>query len=305
MVPRTLLLPLLSLSALSFQALACGEPAGPVVPPAVDARPAPRSTTLPPPVEHAPDPDPVTAENLYEKERYWPYRVSLVESFQPAGGEKLVQRNRIGVLIRVEPSGNPRIDFGHFGNWEVPVEKTDVVEQANRVRLGEERKDAPNFTYAIRTRILSSRDEEQIAQEDVFWSASKEAFLCVFADPLAEGFDALASSLVELSDRDPVGTIFFPQGQVPDPVVHARIRQLGWEVPFLADFLSEAYTETVLPEEKELPRVMLQTAEGRVLYEGLLRADTAAALRVAIDATFGTRSTDSEKHVNNVRGSGI
>src|SRR6266478_2577980 len=76
----------------------------------------------------------VRAANLLDHEKLWPYRVTLTHAWQPPGGSAALVAGTVGVLIRVEPGGVARIDFSSDGKYEVPIEKTDLVENANRIQ---------------------------------------------------------------------------------------------------------------------------------------------------------------------------
>jgi hypothetical protein len=238
-----------------------------------------------------PDAPPVTEENLLASERFWPYRVGLTGPWQPAREGASLRPNAVGVLIRVEPSGMPRIDFGSAGKYEVPVAGTDLLERSNQIRLGAVEKRFPNFIHAIRTRMLDPR-AAPLRPLNVEEVTGRSGFLCVYADPAAEDFGELARALIPLRERHGVLTILFPQGVHGDAAVGAQLRSLEWPVPFLADFLSEPYTRTLLVEGTRLPTLVLQTSEGRVLYEGRGKGDV-AALTAALDAAFGSASEGS------------
>jgi hypothetical protein len=225
----------------------------------------------------------VTAANLLDNERYWPYRVALTAPWpEQAPPEEALSPGLTGVLIRVEASGLPRIDFGKWGKHEVPVERTDLLARANRIRTGKEKKDAPNFVHAIASRMLDSASEapRPLPVEE---SAKQRAFLCVFADPSDPGFEALARALAPLREREGVMTILFPQGEHADDTVRERLRALAWPVPHLLDFLSEPYTRTLLVEGTPFPYVMLHTREGRVIWQGGWSAKAAALLAREVD----------------------
>ncbi len=249
---------------------------------------------LPAPVRAAEDDPParpaeaaaVTEANLFANERFWPYRVALTAPWQPPGREQLLPAGSTGVLIRVERPGAARIDFSADGKYEVPVGRTDLVESANRIRTGELAKDAPNFTWAIATRLVDSDADELVAlsPEEV---AQHRGFLCVFVDPDEEAFEAIAAGLAPLRERDGVLTILFAQGRHPSAELRERLRALDWRIPFVYDFLSEPYTRTLLPEETPLPHLLLQTDEGRVVFQGSWRADVVPELGAALDAAFG------------------
>lgn len=231
--------------------------------------------------------DDINASNLLANERYWPYRVKLTADWQPPGRDEPLPAGFAGVLIRVEPSGLPRIDFGRFGKYEVTVEQTDLVERANQIRQGREAKEEPNFVHAIKSRMLVS-DSDSLVPLQPPEVAGHRAFLCVFADPGAAGFEAIAHALVPLRDRDGVMTILFAQGTHPDPALREQLRALDWKVPFLYDYLSEAYTRTLLVDGTPFPYVMLQTAEGRVLLQGAWSADLAEKLDAELRRAFAT-----------------
>jgi hypothetical protein len=130
----------------------------------------------------------------------------------------------------------------------------------------------------------SASDSPQMLPAD--HASGWQGFLCVFADPGAEGFDELVKTLVPLREQPGVMTIFFPQGTHSDPELRERLRALEWPVPFLSDFLSEPYTRTLLVEGTPTPFAMLQTNEGRVLFQGRLAGDVSELVR-ALNAGFG------------------
>jgi hypothetical protein len=145
----------------------------------------------------AEDASPVTAATLLASERFWPYQVALTRPWQPAGRAQPLRAGSDGVLIRIEASGLARVDFGRDGLYAVPVAETDLLERANRIRLGEAQKDAPNFVLAIGPRLLDSASPElqPFSLQEV---AGYERFLCVFADPNAPDFEAMAKALAPL-----------------------------------------------------------------------------------------------------------
>jgi len=234
------------------------------------------------------EPSAVTAENLASAERFWPYRVTLVEAWQPAGRAEPLRAGTPGVLIRVEASGLARVDFSSQGKHEIPIEKTDVVENANRIRRGELEKAEPNFIHAIAPRLVDPTGEKLIPLGPEA-SADRPGFLCVFADPGAEGFAALAAALAPLRDRHGVMTILFPQGAHPDAETRERLRALEWSVPFVYDFLSEPYTSTLLAAGTPMPVLLLQTNEGRLVFQREWAPDVVPALSAALDQAFAAR----------------
>jgi hypothetical protein len=225
----------------------------------------------------------VTPENLMASERFWPYQVALTSAWRPLDRDRPLAVGTGGVLIRVEAGGSARIDFGRDGIYTVPVAQTDLVERANRIRLGQELKMGPNAALAIGRKLTDSRAERLV----VFKPDEKvpiRGFLCVFADPDAPGFAELAAALRPMQQRDGVLTVLFPQGQHPDQETLERLHALDWKVPFAFDFLSDSYTESFLPAGTPLPAVLLQTVEGRALFLGSWKPGSLAELTAALDA---------------------
>lgn len=226
----------------------------------------------------APEANPVTRQNLLASERFWPYRVSLVRSWKPAGREQPLVPGSTGVLIRVESSGRARIDFGRDGLCTVPAEATDLIERANDVRLGKLEKQAANFVLAIGPRLLDSSSDEP-RSVPIAESAHRPGFLAVFA--AAERLPELAPVLAPLEGRGGVMTIVFAQGDHPDLRLRDDLRRLGWKVPFVPDHLADAYTDSLLPDGMRPPAVVLQTPEGRVLFARAWGDDVGARLAAA------------------------
>ncbi len=236
-----------------------------------------------------PSAPPVTAGNLLQSERFWPYQIELTSPFTLAGRETPLVAGTLGVLIRVEPTGLARIDFGRDGRAEVPVATTNLLAEANRIRLGEEGKPAPNLVHAIGPRLVDAEAEE-IRAVDFGALFEQRIFLAVFADPSAEGFPKLAAALAPLRSRDGVETVLFPQGAHSDRAMWEQLRTLDWPVPFLRDPHSEGYTMSLRPEDAPLPAVMLLTPDGRVLLDRPWQDDVVKQVARTLDAELKAAS---------------
>src|SRR5262245_52359355 len=223
---------------------------------------------------------PVTASNLMASERFWPYQVALARPWQPAGRAEPLQPAIAGVLIRVEDPKTARIDFGRDGLYEVPVETTDLLDRANRIRTGELEKMAPNFVLDIGPRLMDPA-ADPLRPFGLRATAERSRFLCVFADPSAPGFKELAGALAPLRERPGLLTILFAQGRHPDETLRDPLRALGWPTPFVLDHLAEAYTPSLLGEVA-MPAVMLVTGEGRLLLRSPWRPAVMDELRAAL-----------------------
>ena len=224
----------------------------------------------------------VTAANLLDHEMLWPYRVTLTESWQPVGRDAPVSSGTDGVLIRVEPGQLARIDFAREGKHEVPVGKTDLVDNANRIARGELEKPAPNFIYAMAMKLVdpASDPPAPLGPQQL---ADRHRFLCVFADVSTKGFTEIAGALRPLTQRSDLWILLFPQGRTSNAEVVKRLRASDWIVPFAFEHLSEPYTKTLLRDGTPMPSVMLVTNEGRVLYQDVWQPGAIAKLVSALD----------------------
>lgn len=233
----------------------------------------------------------VTPKNLLASERFWPYRVSLTSSWQPPGREAPLAAGEAGILIRIElQTGLARIDFGGHGVHETPIDRTDLIQQANRIRQGELGKLAPNFVTAVGPRLVDSAADPAVGVRPESLLGAP-GFLCVFADPDADGFYELASVLAPLRGRHGVETVLLPQGSLSDPKIWERLRALDWKIPFVYRRLAAGYTDSLLPPKTPMPTLLLQTREGRVLFQSRWSPGIEQSLRARLDESFGAASS--------------
>jgi hypothetical protein len=238
-----------------------------------------------PPVYDAADPSApaVTAETVIESDRFWPYQITLTRPFAPPRRAEALAAGSRGTLVHVERRGVARIDFGRDGKYEVPIDHTNLIERADRIRLGQEPKPAPNFVQVVGTRLVDPEPEpiRPVPRERVF---EARGFLAVYAAP--DDLARLARALAPLHGRRGVWTVLFPLGRIPDPGLAARLRELDWRVPFLRDELADAYAASRLPEGTPVPWLVLQTPDARPVLRGAWSDEVAASLAEAIDRHF-------------------
>jgi hypothetical protein len=240
------------------------------------------------PAYHVADPSApeVTAKNLLESERFWPYRVSLVKDWQPDAESPVLETGIGGVLVRVEDSDRARIDFGRYGIHEAPLDVTDILELANAIREGSLDKSAPNFAFAIIPRLADPSGPTLIPVR-YRQAADHRAFLCVFVEESGFDFVALATALAPLQDREGLLTVVFPQARGKDRRIREELRDLGWTVPFAFDQFSEPYTLSLIGPDATLPTLLLVSPEGRELFRTEWQAGALRRLGEAIEAELG------------------
>ena len=231
----------------------------------------------------------ITQQSLLESDRYWPYHVTLVEPWKPDGKENLLAKGTRGVLIRVERSGTARIDFGRHGLYEVPISRTDLIHQANQVRMGKRHKQFPNLVLAIGPRLLDPANMTALNSASF---VGLDRFLCVFADPAADGFPALAQALASLPEHAGTKLVLFSQGSSSDAELGERLRSLRWSGTFVLANFARPYTRSLLTQGTPMPFLQLSTSEGRVLFESAWDPASSPKLTAALGAALGGASTE-------------
>lgn len=234
---------------------------------------------------------PLTLANLHDHEQDWPNVVKLVRAWTPPGESEPVPANARGVLVRVDREGNPRVDFGRHGKYDVPADATDLLERANRVRDGGEFKNRPNFLRQVGNRMVHPTADPMRALKSPEF-AGKDAYLCVFADPTDAAFPGIARRLAEATADRNVMVVLFPEALGRDDVivVRKRLAELDWPVPYMYPHLVEDYRQALLGYEVELPTLVVVTAHGRLLFRGPLdeRLD-----EIALEAALAADRTTS------------
>lgn len=236
--------------------------------------------------ERAPDPnEPVTYANLFERELFWPHQIQLTADWKPVGWGEEPFGWGMGVLLRVDAEGRLRVDFSRFGKHWLPANVTDVLARANQLRVGADQKYAPNLVLALKNRLLDPTGEIlQEIQEDVF---EQRVWVLVFADPLAEGFEAIAASMAPISAQDGVQVTLIAQGKHLDSEISRACYRQGWKGTFLLDRFGPAYTEGYLDGDRPPPFIQVSTPEGRLIWEAAWSDDAARSLRRSLEPGVG------------------
>ncbi len=209
--------------------------------------------------------EPVTLENLPRSERFWPHQIQLVEDWRPEGFEGDFGWG-MGVVIEVDDARRVRVDFSRFGKHWIPAHVTDIVERANRIRLGESAKFKPNLVLALGNRLLDPTGRT-LAESSVDL-LDQNAFVLVFADPRAASFPELVATLSPLFGRAGLHCVLLPQGGHPDFHVWKAAHDAGWQGSFLLDRFSPAYSEGFLDDPERLPWIEVRSPEGRRVWQG-------------------------------------
>jgi hypothetical protein len=157
------------------------------------------------PEYHAQDPTaPVVSErNLLASERFWPYQTALTKPWKslPVGS--------LGVLIRVEPGDQARVDFGPRRPPRAAHRRDGPGRAEQRDSLGKGREGRAELSLCAAPRLLDPATAKIYPFED---AAKNQVFLCVFADPLARGVRS-ARQRARGAHRPGMMPMLFPQGR--------------------------------------------------------------------------------------------
>ncbi len=216
----------------------------------------------------APEAPIVTADNLLDAGRFWPYHTTLTEDFQPsADASRALKAGLTGTLIRVAENGSEAIvDFGRDGLQCVPAAKLDLVSRAEAIRTGKGEKRAENLVLRIGGRLVDGGAE---SLRPFIYDHAKDyrAWVVLFAEPDSVAFKEMHAFFAELTPQDE--TIFpmlFPLGAKEDDLVLEILRKNEWGLPFVYHFLTASYLKSMRPEGLEGPAVVLYSPEGRLLF---------------------------------------
>jgi len=234
--------------------------------------------------------EPVSYENLYERELYWPPNVLMTDIWKPEGfeGDRIYGS---GTLIRVEPSGELWLRFPQrFGTRRVPARVTNVIDEANRIRRGEVRKALPNFVMMAANKLVLPGNRGSV---NPFGVKGVEQYLLVSADPMSEAFAEIASALEPIVARGDVLVVLFPQGAHDNDDVLARCEEVGWASPFLYSLYVRGFTAAYFGDDMEPPSLILQTPNGRRIHQTGWREDALAGLTEAVELNLPPKAPDS------------
>lgn len=230
-----------------------------------------------------PDAEAITAANLFDHERYWPYRVELTEPWGPADRPRPFEPGTRGVLVRLIDRDTARVDFAGLGVHEVPISTTDLVASARQIAAGKLHKFGPNLLVSLGPRLVStSGDAPKRVGPSIM---NRRLVLSVFADPAQSDFGQMAEALSTLEGSDErFAAILFPKESLDERAIFDAVKRAGWEVPFVEPRLSKSYTDGQLRQTLRPPAILLSTDEGRLLYEGAWNENRLRDVRAVLES---------------------
>ncbi len=208
--------------------------------------------------------DAVTYDNLYWREVLWPHHVQLTDDWKPVDWEGHFGWGQ-GVLLRVRRDGALRVDFGHYGPHWVPASETDVLDRAERLRLGEDTKFDRNLTLVFGSRLLDpseTRLKRSQLRVDNF-----ERAIVVFADPEQPSFAELSAALSERPPGDDAILVLVALGDHRDRAVFYKAHEASWPGVFLQDTYTASFGDGYLEDPAGAPVVRVFSMEGRLIED--------------------------------------
>ena len=232
----------------------------------------------------------MTAANLYEHEDFWPFHVALTEATLLEGRDKPMDARIPGILIRVNDDGTLVVEWGSDGRAVVPIDQTDVVVRANRIRSGERYKSGPNVSFSIGNKIFKTASTRPLEYYTFQEAVLFRGYLMVMADPRAPEFEQIAASLTPFRGRHGIVTTLIPQaGRDPDLAIMERVRSVDGPEAVLRNRLSPSATRGYLGRFPSEPVLMLMSSDGRVLLERTWSAEAVSELASLYDEIANSR----------------
>lgn len=209
----------------------------------------------------------VTAENLLEREQFWPYHTALTQNWLPADGTAgQLAAGLSGILLRIKENGTDAlVDFGRNGLHAIPVSYLDVVVRAEAIRAGTGEKRAENLVLRIGGRLV---DGAAASLRPFIYDHEKnyQLWMVLFAAPGSVEFQEMHAFFAEYTPQDAsVFPMLFPLGAKEDAEVLSILQEKEWGIPFVYHFLAPSYLRSMQPENVKGPAVVLFSPEGRLI----------------------------------------
>jgi hypothetical protein len=208
--------------------------------------------------------EPVTFENLYWREALWPHHIQLTDDWKPRDWDGHFGWGQ-GVLLRVRRDGALRVDFGHYGPHWVPASETDVLDRAERLRLGQDTKFDRNLALVFGSRLLDP--SETRLKRSQLRVGSFERAIVVFADPEQSSFAELTSALIQRPLDEDAVLILVALGDHRDRAVFYAAHEANWPGVFLQDTYTASFGDGYLEDPAGAPVVRAFSMEGRLISE--------------------------------------
>ena len=87
--------------------------------------------------------------------------------------------------------------------------------------------------------------------------------------------------------------VLFPQGAHDNERVLARCEEVGWASPFLYSLYVRGFTAAYFGDDAESPSLILQTPNGRLIYETAWRAGALTDLSNAVERNLPQKPPES------------
>jgi len=207
----------------------------------------------------------MTADAVFDDSSSWPYRIALTEPFETES--RTLPAGTTAVLIRLESPQRALVDFGRNGLHRIPVDATNITQQASAIDKGEVAKDFPNYVQTIGPRLVDVTIDpiNKFRFEDV---VDQEYFITIYADgdmdtlvTLAEAVEAQQSTLEQTQTL----AFIIPQETMHDFDYAERMRAAGLKIPFMYGHLAMPYTRVLDHGAKAFPTMVLTDANGKIL----------------------------------------
>lgn len=230
--------------------------------------------------------DSVSLEEFLDDSELWSFHVKVdPERIAP---ELRMAASFPAILLRVE-GGKALVDFGRDGVHQIPIEHTNLLEAAVRIKSGEAELDLPNFTRYTTNIFIRRNDKGNYRPYAIDLYASTPHYMIVYGDArlvedeaIYEGVERLFETVVSkggLGLTMPTSHSFYAP---------AMAKGVDWMMPFAHSRIAFVDALYHHPDKEALTLVYVD-AYGRVIERAVYAYENAAEGLAAMEQRMASR----------------
>ena len=207
------------------------------------------------------------SESLPGHSDFWPPKIHLTEDVETRKGT--LSAGQRGVLLRIE--GGPAIavvDFGRDGIHEVPLDKTDALATARRIKDGEKDKPLPNYLSMLGPPKLFHAVEGKMKAISLHETGDWKGFFLLYLSVEDLDWAALAGLLQENKDlirKTGLQPLLLPLSRVEDAELFQKIREHSLPVAVMHGFLGFSFLNALAHHPGDGPLFVATDLNGKIL----------------------------------------
>lgn len=209
----------------------------------------------------------LTSQSLPAHSDFWPPKIHLTGDVETRTGT--FSTGQRGVLLRIE--GNPAIavvDFGRDGIHEVPLDQTDALATARRIKDGEEPKPLPNYLSMLGPPKLFRAVEGKMKAIPLHETGDWKGFLFLYLPVEDLDWTAFAGLLEENKDlvrKTGLQPLLLPLSRIKDAELFQKLKEYSLPVAVMHDFLGFSFLNALAHQPGDGPLFVATDLNGKVI----------------------------------------